>query len=244
MAARVNENAPVKCFMAQHTISPHSLFVLESSKIASLKDLAGKTLVTTPGNSHFIYFPIVAKLAGLDPASVKWITGDAAGMAPMLIARRVDGAPLFATHEYYQNKQAKLQGETIKVIPYADYGFKIYSYCWYATEETMRTRPDLVRRFAAAIQRSFLWAKDHPEEAADLHHRRHPEVDADDALGSMRIMNRYMYNEGSARDGLGRFNPQQLADTYKVVAESQNLDKTVDPATFVDQAFLPPKPTN
>ncbi|MBL8672819.1 MAG: ABC transporter substrate-binding protein, partial [Alphaproteobacteria bacterium] len=72
MAARVREKAPVKCIMSQHTQSPHALFVLESSGIKTLKDIAGKTLVTTPGNSHFLYFPLVAKMNGIDPNSVKW----------------------------------------------------------------------------------------------------------------------------------------------------------------------------
>src|SRR5262245_6504323 len=205
MAARVRENAPVKCIMAQHTQSPHSLFVLEGSGINSFKDLAGKTLVTTPGNSHFLYFPLVAKLNGLDPNSVKWVNSDAAAMAPMLISGRVDGAPLFATHEYYQNKQAEKVGKKIKVIPYADYGFKIYSYCWLATEESIRTKGDVLRRFLLATRKSYLWAKDNMEETAKLHNKRHPDVDVDDAMGSMRIMYQYMFPQGMTADAFGYF---------------------------------------
>ena len=67
MVARVKEGAPVKCLMYWHDHSPHALFTLESSGIKNFKDLAGKTLATTPGNSHRNYFPITAKMAGLDP---------------------------------------------------------------------------------------------------------------------------------------------------------------------------------
>src|SRR5262245_55490558 len=42
MAARGREKAPVKCIMAQHSMAPHSLFVLEGSGINSIKDLPGK----------------------------------------------------------------------------------------------------------------------------------------------------------------------------------------------------------
>src|SRR5262245_62068775 len=95
MAARGREKAPVKCLRSQHSMAPHSLFVLEGSGINGIKDLPGKTLVTTPGNSHYLYFPLVAKLNGIDPNSVKWVNADATAMAPMLISGRVDGAPLF-----------------------------------------------------------------------------------------------------------------------------------------------------
>ena len=241
MAARVREKAPMRCIMSQHTQSPHSLFVLESSGIKSFKDLAGKTLVTTAGNSHFLYFPLVAKMSGLDPNSVKWVTSDAAAMAPMLITGKVDGAPLFATHEYYQNKQAEKAGKKIKVIPFADYGFKIYSYCLYATEDTIAKNPDLVRRFLAAVQKSFLYAKDNIAETAKLHNKRHPEVDVDDAIGSMRIMAKYMFNDATEKAGFGYFLPDRLKETYRVVALSQDLDPNVDVSQFIDTRFLPPK---
>ena len=239
MTARVNENAPVRCFMAQHNRSPHSVFVLESSGISSLAQLAGKTLVTTPGNSHFLYFPALAKKIGIDPASVHWVTAEAAAMGPMLISKRVAGAPLFATHEAEVEKPASEQGEHIRVLPYADYGFRIYSYCWYTRDEVMKAQPDLVRRFAAATMRSFLWAREHPQEAVDFHVKRHPEVPRDEALATMQIMFRYMFDSPESRS-FGRFDPKQLADTYSVVADAQNLPKDVDPATFVDQSFLPP----
>ncbi len=241
MAARLRENAPVRCVMSQYTMSPHSVFVLESSGITSLRDLAGKTLVTTPGNSHFLYFPLVARMVGLDPASVRWVTADAAAMGPMLITRRVDGAPMFATHEYYQNKQAERVGQRIRVIPYAEYGFRIYSYCWFASEETIRTNPDMVRRFLAALSRSFLWAKDNVEEAAAIHNRRHPEVAVDEAVGSMRVMMRYMFNEATEQTGFGGFDPARLRETYRVIALAQELPAEVDVTQFVDTSMLPPR---
>jgi NitT/TauT family transport system substrate-binding protein len=244
MAARVGEKAPMRCLMAQHTMSPHSLFVLESSGIKSFKDLAGKTLVTTPGNSHFLYFPLVARMNGLDPSTVKWVTGDAATMAPMLISGRVDGAPLFATHEYYQNKQAEKVGKKIKVIPFAEYGFRIYSYCWFSTEDAIKNNGDLLRRFLVGVRRSYLWAKDNVEETAKLHNKRHPDVDPDDAMGSMRIMMRYMWNDATEAAGFGHFLPDRLRETYRVVAQAQNLDPNYDVMQFIDTSLLPPRPTN
>ena len=53
----------------------------------------------TPGNSHGILFPLLAKLAGFRADSVKWVTMDGAAMGPALITGRVDGAPFFANHE-------------------------------------------------------------------------------------------------------------------------------------------------
>jgi NitT/TauT family transport system substrate-binding protein len=237
--ARMRENAPVRCIMAQHVMSPHSLFVLESSGITNIQQLAGRTLATTPGNSHFIYFPLVARMNGLDPASVRWITVDSTAMAPMLITGRVDGAPLFATHLYYQNKQAERVGQRIRAIPFAEHGFRIYSYCWLASEETLRTKPELVRRFLAGVHEAYLWARENVDEAARLHHGRHPDVAADDAAGSMRIMFEYMFPTPQAVATFGQFDMARLRETYRVVAQAQNHPADADVSQFIDTRFVP-----
>src|SRR5262249_15125442 len=99
---------------------PHSIFVREGSGINTAKDLEGKTLSITPGNSHQIMFPLLAKLAGFNADSVKWVTMDGAAMGPALITGRVDGAPLFENHGARVQKQARAQGLTLKHLPYAD----------------------------------------------------------------------------------------------------------------------------
>lgn len=239
MAARVRNNAPVKCIMSEHTHSPHAFFVLESSGINSVKDLKGKKLVTTPGNSHFLYFPLVAKKGGLNPDDVEWLMADATPMGALLMTKQVDSAPMFATHEYVQGKQAAKLGEKIKVLPYADYGFEIYSYCIYATEATLAEKPDMVRRFVEATLRSFHWAKEHPEEAAEIHNARFSEVAKDDALGALTVMNDYFFNERSDKVGFGCYDDAQLANSYKVVAEAQDLDPNYDYKQIVTEEFMP-----
>ena len=65
---------------------------------------------------------------------------------------------------------------------------------------------------------------------------RQTEVDADDALGSMRIfLGKYV----TPADSFGKFDPQKLKDTYAAVAMAQNLDPSFDPASLLDMRFLP-----
>src|SRR5438477_97034 len=71
--ARANEDIKVKAIAAYFRRPPHSIFVREGTGINSAKDLAGKTLAITPGNSHQTLFPLLAQLAGFNPDSVKWV---------------------------------------------------------------------------------------------------------------------------------------------------------------------------
>ena len=150
LAARARQNMPVRSVSAVYTHSPHSLFVLRSSGITTFKGLEGKRISITPGNSHRLYFPEVARRAGTDPERISWVNTDASAMAAMLIAKRVDAAPFYSIHHYYQNKAARRAGEEITVLPFVETGFAIYAASLVATDDMIGRNPDLVRRFLAA----------------------------------------------------------------------------------------------
>lgn len=239
LTARMRANAPVKAIMAVYTFSPHSLFVLKSSGITSFKGLEGKKIAITPGNSHKLYFPEVARRAGTDPDKITWVNTDASAMAAMLIAKRVDAAPFYDIHRYYINKGAERAGEEIVALPFVDTGFKIYAASIMTTDKMLTNSPDLVRRFSAAVEESFAWARAHPAEACKLHIQKNPEVEQDDCEQSLAKVIDYVFNPGQKKVGTGRFDPNELAFTWKVVAESQDLDPKLDYKSAIDTSNLP-----
>ena len=241
LAARARSGMPVVAIGALYTHSPHSLFVLESSGIEDFQGLEGKRIGITPGNSHRLYFPNVAERAGTDASQIIWVNTDGAAMAPLLIQKQLDAAPFYSIHYYYQNKAAEAAGEKIVVLPFEEVGFAIYAASLVTTEEMIEENPELVGRFLAAVQDSFTWARDNPEEACELHVERVPEVAFDDCMGSLDATLTFVFNEHSEATGLGHFDPERLAFTWEVVAAAQEIDPAWDPTEAVDTS-LAPKP--
>lgn len=239
LAAKARSGMPVVAIHALYTHSPHSLFVLESSGIQDFKGLEGKRIGITPGNSHRLYFPKVAERAGTDPSQIVWVNTDGAAMAPLLIQKQLDAAPFYSIHHFYQNKAAEAVGEKIRVLPFEEVGFAIYAASIATTEEMVEENPELVGRFLAAIQDSFLWAKDNPEETCQLHVERVPEVAFDDCMGSLEATLGFVFNEHSNETGFGHFDPERLAFTWEVVAEAQEIDPSWDPTQAIDTSLVP-----
>lgn len=240
MTARARTGAPVKTISAVYTHSPHSLFVLADSGIREFKGLEGKKIGITPGNSHKLYFPKVAERAGTDPEKIVWVNTDASAMAAMLIAGRIDAAPFYSIHHYYQNKAAQKAGKEILVLPFESVGFAIYSASLITTDRNIEENPDLVRRFLAGAHKSFRWARDNQQEACELHVQKNPEVDLDDCQGSLKATMGFVFNDHSTGTGLGRLDPERLAFTWEVVAEAQELPKEWDYMQAVDTSLIPP----
>ncbi len=239
ITAKQRLNVPVKTIMQLYTHSPHSLFVLKSSGITNFKSLEGKRIGITPGNAHKYYFPSVAERSGTDSSKIVWINSDGAAMAALLIAKRIDAAPFFSMHHYYQNKAAVRSGEEIVVLPFEKVGFTIYSTSIITSDKMLNSNPDLVKRFLRATQRSFKWANDNQLEACKLHRKKNPLVDLDDCLGSMRATVKFVFNDHSKSTGLGKIDDARLAFTYKTIAAAQKLDPKWDPHQAIDTSHVP-----
>jgi len=240
MAGRTREQLNVKCVQSVYTQSPHALFVLEGSGIRGIKDLEGKSVGTTAGNSHQVYFPLLARINGVDPAKVRFVTADPTAMGALLLNGQVDAVTQFSINYYFQNQHAEQVGKKVKVLPYADYGFKIYSICIHTRDDVIAKQPELVSRFLRATKRSFEWTRDNPQKAAELHQKANPEAEVAGSLGEIRVVLSLVFNQDSDRFGYGKFDPERLQATWKIVAESQKLDSALDPSQFVDMRFLPP----
>ena len=240
LRAYARAKTPVKTVMQIYTHSPHSLFVLESSGITDFKGLEGKRIGITPGNSHKLYFPKVAEKSGTDPDKVIWINTDASAMAAMLIAKKLDAAPFYSMHHYYQNKAAERAGESINVLPFQKVGFAIYSASIVTTDDMIANNPDLIKRFLTAIQNSFKWAKENQLEACQAHVKRVPEVELDDCQGSLRAALDFVLNDHSTSTGLGMHDQDRLTFTWTNVAEAQGHDpKSMDAGAVVNLSFVP-----
>ena len=239
ITARARTGVPVKQIMQTYTHSPHSLFVLASSGITTFQGLEGKKIGITPGNSHRVYFPKVAERAGTDPSKIIWSNSDASAMAALLISKKIDAAPFFAMHHYYQNKAAMRAGEEIVVLPFVETGFAIYATGLVARDDMIEENPDLVRRFLVANRNAMEWARDNREEACTLHVERVPEVAHDDCMGSLDATMTFVFNDHSGATGLGRHDPARLAFTYEVVADAQDLPGDWDYSQVVDHQFVP-----
>ncbi|MBL6454825.1 ABC transporter substrate-binding protein [Belnapia sp. T6] len=239
LAARARQNVPVRSISAIYTHSPHSLFVVKSSGITSFRGLEGKRIAVTPGNSHRLYFPEVARRAGTNPDRITWVNTDASAMAALLISRRVDAAPFYSIHHYYTNKAAVAAGEEIVVLPFVETGFAIYAASIAATDDMIQKNPDLVRRFLRGLQKSLEWSRDNQAEACKLHVQRNPEVAQDDCEASLRAVMSFVFTDHARETGLGRFQPERMATTWRVVAESLQLDPNWDPTGAINTSLLP-----
>ena len=104
----------------------------------------------------------------------------------MLTTGRADGIGQFIVGEPLLAKSAA--PKQIFALSYADAGLDLYGNGIIASDATIKSNPDLVRRFVAATMQGLKDAIADPREAGAIMNKHHREVDADIATGETKIV--------------------------------------------------------
>ena len=246
IAARANTDVAVKAIALWYRRPPHGVFVRGDSPIKTSKDLEGKKLAISPGNSHQILWPVFEKLSGLKPGSVTWVTMDAASMPPALIRSAVDAVPFFVVHEARIRKIAKQQNADIRVLAaWADLGFDVASTSLVAREETIAKDPEGLKAFLRATLKGadYAFRQKHFDEGVGYVVKAHPEVDPDGAVGAAQVGARFVYASEvtSGKMAVGQFDPAQLEKTRDLYTQYLELKRKVGLEEIYTNDLLPAK---
>jgi NitT/TauT family transport system substrate-binding protein len=246
IAARANTDVKVKGIALWYRRPPHGVFVRADSPIKTPKDLEGKKLAISAGNSHQILWPVFEKLSGLKPGSVSWVTMDAASMPPSLIRGVTDAVPFFVVHEARIRKIAKQQNVDLRLLSaWADLGLDLSSTSLVAREESIAKDPDGLKAFLRATLKGadYAFRGKHYDEGVGYLLKHHPEVDSDGALGAAQVATRFVYAEEvtTGKAAVGQFDAGRLEKTRDTYTQYLELKRKVPLEELYTNDLLPEK---
>jgi NitT/TauT family transport system substrate-binding protein len=229
---RANDDIPVKLVAMIYPKPPHAVYVLKDSGINKPSDFEGKTLADTAFSSVPKVFPAYAKAAGFDADKVKWVVANSDALPAMLTTKKVDGIGQFTVGEPLL--AAAAAPAQVVGFAYASAGLDYYSNGIVASEAYIQDHPDLIRRFVAATLHGLMTAMADPQEAGEILHKYHHEIDAETAAGEMTKV-----KELAAQPKLGTIEPARVEKTIETVAGAFPLKKSVSVSDIYAPGFLP-----
>jgi NitT/TauT family transport system substrate-binding protein len=145
--------------------NPSAIMVLADSAIKTPKDLEGKTLAMIAGSGQFQQWPAFAKNTNLDVSKINIVNLTPPSLGPAIISGQVD-----AIGGYVQSYAPiiELRGKKqVRIFWHSDYGVNVVSNGIIAHEDLIKSDPDLLHAFVPATIKGFLYARQHPDEAAE-----------------------------------------------------------------------------
>ena len=139
--------------------------VKKNSSIKSAKDLVGKKVaVNTLQNIGDTTVRESVRKAGGDPSKVKFVEMPFDQMPAALDAGQVDAAWMAEPALTI----ARGQGARVVASPFAETDPKLTVATYFTSTKLLKQKPDLVKKFTAAMTESLEYASQHPDEARQI----------------------------------------------------------------------------
>jgi NitT/TauT family transport system substrate-binding protein len=232
LRAKDEKNAPLKYIMAMYQQVPNALFSKQERNIKSVRDLRGKT-IGMPGlfGSSYTSLQAMLRAAGLSENDVK-IQQIGFTQAAAVAADRVDVAMGFINNEPVQLAgQYKLN--VIKAGPFnPSLGNGVM-----ATDETLKNKADLTKRFLAACQEALLYTSKNPRQAFEMAKGYVPTMTAD-RIKVLEASIPLYQSTYSRQNGVGTSNPVSWQRTLELLKSSKRITTTLPATAFYSNAYL------
>jgi len=167
-------------------------------------------------------FPAYAKAAGIDASKVKWVFVTSDAIAATLALGRADAVT------YYTISQALMQKavapKKLVVMKFSDVGLDFYSNGIIASDEVIKSKPDMVRRFVQATLHGLKDAINDPEAAAKILNKYQRQIDVDIGTAEMKVISSLVQKPP---EPLGAVDKARMQRTIDLVAGSFDLKKPV-----------------
>src|SRR6266849_6534867 len=160
---RGNDQIPTKLVAVVYAKPPHAIYVLKESGITKPKDLEGKKIADTAFSAVPKLFDAYAKAAKIDAGKVTWLVATSDTLPAMLTTGRADGIGQFIVGEPLLAKSAA--PKQIFALSYADAGLDLYGNGIIASDNLIKSNPDLIRRFVTATMQGLKEAIADPQAA-------------------------------------------------------------------------------
>jgi NitT/TauT family transport system substrate-binding protein len=216
-----------------------AIMTLPGRGISSPQDLAGKRIGVVAGAVPKTMFPAYARLAGFDPASVRWEqTSDPAQLNQWLVSGQVDAIGQFVVGSPAVAAAAHMDVTRVITLPYSTYVSDAYGNVLVTPTSLIAKNRGLVARFTTAYLQGLAYAVAHPDEAGRILHRAVPTTAAVTAAAELRLMAPYVTTNNTP---VGSFDRVRVQRAIALVRSLGLIPASVAQDDVVDFSFVKAK---
>ncbi len=230
-------NKPVAVMMVYNN-TPAAVLALKKSGIKTPADLSGKKLGAPVFDAGRKAFPIFEKANGVK--NVAWTAMDPPLRETMLVRGDIDAITGFSFTSLLNLEARGVKAEDVVVMPYADFGVKLYGNAIIATPKLIKENPELIKAFLKAFTKGAKEVMANPASGIETVKARDGIINV--ALETRRLqmaIDSVVASPDARKEGFGQVNPGRLALMASQVSDAFGTKTRVDPAAIWNGSMLP-----
>ena len=237
-----NPDAPNKpiAIMMVYNDTPASVMALKKSGIKSPADLNGKKLGAPVFDAGRRAFPIFSKANNI--TGVQWTAMDPPLRETMLVRGDVDAITGFTFTSLLNLEARGVKAEDVVVLPYPDFGVKLYGNVIIASPKMLKENPAAVKAFLVAFAKGMKDVMANPAAAIADVKARDGIVNVELETRRLKLAIDTVINSPNARaEGFGQINGPRLSLMASQVSDAFNTKSRVNPDVVWNGSYLPTK---
>ena len=222
----VSQDIPIKVFAVGLQQHPYTFFSLKKNPIRKPQDMVGKKIGIQPTGMVLLDALLAKNKIDKRQLNVIPIGND---LTPLLTGQ-VDAVTGWQTN----TSALKPFGAERVDLRLWDTGVRLYALPYYATAETIRTKPEMLARFLRATARGWAFANKNRDKAVDMLIKEYPNLDRADERQALDTQLEYAYNDNTFRNGWGAMDRavwqeqiQQYADLKQFAKRVPSVDEVM-----------------
>jgi NitT/TauT family transport system substrate-binding protein len=236
-------NKPVAVMMVYNN-TPAAVLALKKSGIRTPADLAGRRLGAPVFDAGRRSFPVFAKANQIDLSRISWTSMDPPLRETMLARGDIDAITGFYFTSMLNLNARGIKDEDIVVLPFPNYGVKLYGNVIIASEEMVRKQPEVIKAFLRAFTKSARDVIRDPDAAIAFVKARDPIID--EALEKRRLrlaIESSIATPDARAEGFGQARAPRLALMASQISDAFGTRTRINPDIVFNAGFLPSKDT-
>lgn len=223
---------PVKVVMGIMQTSSAAIFFPAESPIQSAKDLKGKSILSCPGHAALLLLPAFLETAGLKMSDIKILNVDCGSLYRLAAEKTADAATGTspAAIGFFDRVE-----KPVRYIDYADAGINWPAHGIITNKDTIKNKPDVIKRFVAAVAQGWADTIKNPDEAIQLMANKKPIVKGNEKNFALQLRSylKYATSPGTKGKPFG----WQSAEEWKAAEQLMVKYLDVKPGASVDTYF-------
>jgi NitT/TauT family transport system substrate-binding protein len=234
MVAR-GKGADLVAVMNVYANSPQGFYWLKSSGIAGPADFPGHSIGNPPGDAARVMWPAFAKMAHLDPGSVRFVNVAPSAKIASLRSHAVD-----IITDFYNEHDLKVQtfGEDLGFQSWSGMGLNLYGNSIVVEQAYLAAHRDIATKFVQVSQRAFAACVADVEPCLDALFAAASGLDRGVQRNQWSRIKELMRSPTGETVALGAFDMQRVAADEELVGSYIGIERKFAPADIATNGLL------
>lgn len=161
----IQKGMPIKLIAIYHAKTPVVIISQPDKPIQTPKDLEGKSIVVSVGETGTSYLGTFAAQNGIDIEKIKRVQVDAQARVNYFLQKQVDLVSVYRSNDLPALE--KKTGIKYPLVDMAKYGLAVPGLAAVSSDAIIAKKPDVLRRFLAAVDQGVDATKKDPKAASE-----------------------------------------------------------------------------